>query len=76
MDEKKERFAVFSGEGVKGTWKITNPMTRTGAKRRLKKERQGGDRWAYIFDKYGHDIETGDFKVLPFQILLEVHRSK
>ena len=62
----KQKYTVVSGEGVNGTVELTKPMTETGIKRRLTRERCGGDRWAKGYRRLNaHDttwinVETGE----------------
>lgn len=44
---EKHNWALLSGEGEKGKPEIVYNLTRIGIKRRLTKERCGGDRWAW-----------------------------
>lgn len=72
--EKKTRITVIcSGEGEKGQYQIMR-LTPLGVKRVLKRERCGGDRWAWavqgvyktITGAYaGTDCESGSDKFLP-----------
>lgn len=41
----RQDYYILSGEGEMGTWSKLR-ATEWGLKRRLTKERQGGDRWA------------------------------
>ena len=46
----RREYMILSGEGTgAGTWERTRPMTETGIKRRLTRERCGGDRWAQAY---------------------------
>ena len=61
----KREYMVLSGEGTgEGTWARTNPMTDIGIKRRLTRERCGGDRWARAFYRFAstlwYDVESGE----------------
>lgn len=77
MENKgKKIYAIFSGEGDTGTWETTAPLTELGLKRRLTKERQGGDRWARAYalvspgwPNVGTDPETGEARELPGHIV-------
>ena len=75
----KREYMILSGEGTgEGTLERTNPMTETGIKRRLTRERCGGDRWANAYyrsarnyrsvKKYSGvwiDVETGEARIIP-----------
>lgn len=62
---EKTMYAVLSGEGTTGNWRMV-AATNRGIKRILTKERCGGDRWAKAFYKpqgasdVGIDVETGE----------------
>ena len=60
MSEKtatKQTYTITSGEGTQGTSE-TVQMTLIGLKRRLTKERCGGDRWAYATDADGYRVNA------------------
>ena len=67
-------YYVLSGEGDRGVWERVR-TTERGIKMRLRRERCGGDRWAYAVrltgqnvwsgDGIGEDIETGCTRFVP-----------
>lgn len=70
----KRHYVIWSGEGTgPAQHRVLVEMTDIGIKRRLTRERQGGDRWAMAFykdiwgtDDVGIDVETGQAKGMVF----------
>jgi len=67
MSKAKRIYKIVSGEGEQGTIETTNPLTDIGIKRRLTRERCGGDRWAAAYYRNESDaapvwinVETGE----------------
>ncbi len=52
----KQVYTIYSGEGCGEGRPETVTMTVIGLKRRLTKERCGGDRWAFARDENGERL--------------------
>lgn len=52
----RQTYTITSGEGEIGTTETVR-MTEMGLKRRLTRERCGGDRWAFASDADGDRLE-------------------
>ncbi len=65
---KRQIYKIISGEGAgEGTIETTGPLTDVGIKRRLTRERCGGDRWARAYYRCESEasnvwieVETGE----------------
>jgi len=78
----KEKYLVLSGEGERGTWKLSNAITEIGLKRLLTKERCNGDRWAKAYQPdasmYYNEIRltpvsgSGDYKSMSRDELVKL----
>jgi len=77
MAPETKTYWIHSGEGCWGTWQ-TAKTTELGIKQLLTRERCNGDRWASAYsDAYeladggfaGYNIETGDVKSLPQNLI-------
>ena len=55
----KKKYLILSGEGERGTWELTRPITTIGLQRRLTAERSEG-RWA---DAYRPDVVIVDDEI-------------
>jgi hypothetical protein len=59
MSKAKRIYKVISGEGDgNGTTETTRPLTDIGIKRRLTRERCGGDRWASAYYRCESDASN------------------
>lgn len=68
-------YYVLSGEGEVGNWK---KIKISNIAKTLEQERCNGDRWAFAYgDIYetqncefaGHNVETGELKIIPTEII-------
>lgn len=71
MSKKKEIYLILSGEGGLGFWSKTKPLTETGLKQRLTKERCEGDRFARAYKIVGRQ----DFVYILEEVFCESERA-